>query len=278
MNERKTEIIVGLFVTLALIGLIIGVIWGKNLRLFSGRQHLALRFENVRGLEEGDPVVVRGIQKGRVERVRLQSHSVIVTAWIERDVMLYTNFIAVIESKEIMGGKQITLHPGSSGIRAKLDHVYDGEERGDFSVLFARSEKTLTRLDSVLTRTSNALDTQNIRNILMNIEQAAGQTRQMIQETRDPLRSSLSHVQSISGRLNADSTASRVSRLVAKLDTTARTFHEIGRRIENQDGTLGQLVHDRQLYEQVLNVTRRLDSLVTDIRENPKKYLHVSVF
>ncbi|MBN2104487.1 MCE family protein [bacterium] len=278
MSERKLEIIVGAFVTLAIISLIIGVIWGKNLRLFSSRQDLNLRFENVRGLEEGDPVAVRGIQKGAVKHVVLNTHYVDVYVWLERDVVLYTDFRAVIESKEIMGGKQVTLYPGSSGIRAPLNRVYKGEERGDFSVLFAQSENTLARLDSILNQTSDVLSTQKLQQILLNLEKATEQTQQMIQETRRPLLSSLSHVQSISQRLDADSTAGRVALLIAKLDTTAQTFQKIGRRIEDQEGTLGKLVRDRELYNRVLNTTLRLDSLITDVKENPKKYLHVSVF
>jgi len=278
MSERKIEMIVGAFVTLAVIGLIIGVIWGKNIQLFSSRQDLTLRFNNVRGLEAGDPVVVRGIQKGAVKHVELKSHYVDVFIWIEQDVILYTDFQSVIETKEIMGGKQVTLYPGSTGIRAPMNRVYSGEERGDFSAIFAQSEKTLSRLDSILTQTSQVISTQKLQQIFVNLEKATEQTQWLIQETRNPLRSSLSHVQSISRRLDEDSTAERVALLIAKLDTTAQTLQKISRRIETQEGTLGKLVHDRQLYDRVLGTAQRLDSLITDVKENPKKYLHVSVF
>ncbi|MFC1570060.1 MlaD family protein, partial [bacterium] len=169
MSERKTEIIVGMFVTLALIGLIIGVVWGKNIQIFSHRQHLTLRFENVRGLEEGDPVVVRGIQKGEVQKVHLGPQYVDVFLWFEQDVILYTDFRAIIESKEIMGGKQVTLEPGTSGDKASLNKICQGEERGDLSVLFAQSEKTLTRLDSMLIRTSGVLSSPKLEQILVNV-------------------------------------------------------------------------------------------------------------
>lgn len=278
MSERKTELMVGAFVTLAFIGLILGVVWGKNIRIFSKRNQLTLQFDNVRGLEEGDPVVVRGIQKGAVEKVVLGTQSVDVKIWFEKDVHLYKDFQAFIEPKEIMGGKQVTLYPGSSKTKADLNRVYTGEVRGDFSVLFAQSEMTLSRLDSLLTLTADVLTTQKIDQILRNIEEATEQTQQLIQETRKPLRTSITHLQSVSRQLDEDSTASRVALLIAKLDTAANTFHQLGKRIERQEGTLGQLVHDRQLYDRVVGTTQRLDSLITDIKHHPKKYLHVSVF
>lgn len=278
MSERRTEIIVGIFVTVAIIGLILGVVWGKNLRVFSRRNQLTLQFDNVRGLEEGDPVVVRGIQKGEVEKIVLVSQFVDVKIWFERDVHLFSDFQAFIEPKEIMGGKQVTLYPGSSGIKADLNQVYEGNVRGDFSVLFAQSEMTLSRLDSLLTLTTDVLTTQKIDQILKNIEQATEQTQQLIRETRQPLRTSIAHLQSVTRQLDTDSTASRVALLIAKLDTTADTFHQLAKRIERQEGTLGQLVHDRELYDRVVGTTQRLDSLITDIKHHPKKYLHVSVF
>jgi len=278
MNEKKTEMIVGLFVTCALIGLIIGVVWGKNIQLFSKRQQLTLRFENVRGLEEGDPVVVRGLQKGAVKEVRLGSQFVDVQLWFERDVTLYTDFQAFIESKEIMGGKQVTLCPGAGGEKAPLDRVYPGYERGDFSVLFAQSEKTLMRLDSLLARTSEVLSDGRVEQIIGNIENLTRQTHSLISETRQPLRSGIRHMQSIASQLEKDSTAARVALLAARLDTTIQTFHQIGKRIGSQEGTLGKLVHNPELYDSLLVTTMRLDSLVKDIKENPKKYVHVSVF
>ncbi len=278
MNERKTEIFVGLFVTLAMVGLIAGVIWGKNLSLFSKRQRLAVRFDNVRGLEVGDPVVIRGLEMGGVEGVQLGPGYVDVSLWVEKDVPLYSDLQAVIEPKEIMGGKQITLFPGTGREPAAPGTVYYGLERGDFGVLLAQSERVLFRLDSLLSKTSEALKPQKIDEILKNMEVATNQTRMLISETRQPLNDGIRHLAAISKQLDADSTVARVSVLIAKLDTTAFLFQQIGRRIEAQEGTLGKLVQDKALYSQMVNTTGRLDSLITDIKANPKRYLHVSVF
>jgi phospholipid/cholesterol/gamma-HCH transport system substrate-binding protein len=278
MSERKIEIIVGLFVSVAVIGLILGVVWGKNFQFFSKRQHLNLLFDNVRGLETGDPVVVRGLERGGVERINLNELDVEVRIWFEPDVSLYSDFCAIIETKEIMGGKQITLYPGTSGKPAVITDPVRGEVQGDFNSLFAQADNLFSELDTLLHETRDLLTNTKIENILAHIEITSEQTRSLISEIRRPLISSVKKIESVSKRFHSDSTAAKMAGLISKLDSVAVAFHKISLRIEDQEGTLGKLVRDKALYEDLITTTEHLDSLLVDIKKNPKKYIHVSVF
>ena len=278
MNERKIEIVVGLFVSLALIGLILGVAWGKNLQFFSKRQHLTLLFDNVRGLQTGDPVVVRGLQKGEVESIHLTNRNVKVRIWFDSGVRLYTDFRAVIETKEIMGGKQVVLYPGQSGKQPDYSDLYRGEVQADFNSLFSQADILISELDSLIHETGNFLKNPKIETILAHIEMASKQTQSLISEIRQPLVSSVDRFEQSTERLQSDSVASKITGLISKLDSAAHTFHKIGLQIEDKEGTMGQLVGDKKLYEDLVRTTERLDSLIVDIKKNPKKYIHVSVF
>jgi phospholipid/cholesterol/gamma-HCH transport system substrate-binding protein len=278
MSERKIEIIVGLFVSVAVLGLILGVVWGKNFQFFSNRQHLNLLFDNVRGLETGDPVVVRGLERGGVERINLNDQDVEVRIWFEPDVRLYSDFYAIIETKEIMGGKQITLYPGTSGKPAVITDPVKGEVQGDFNSLFAQADNLFSELDTLLHETRDLLTNTKIENILAHIEITSEQTRSLISEIRQPLISSVKQIESVSERFHSDSTAAKMAGLISKLDSAAVAFHKISLRIEDQEGTLGKLVRDKALYEDLITTTEHLDSLLVDIKKNPKKYIHVSVF
>jgi phospholipid/cholesterol/gamma-HCH transport system substrate-binding protein len=278
MSERKIEIIVGLFVSVAVLGLILGVVWGKNFQFFSNRQHLNLLFDNVRGLETGDPVVVRGLERGGVERINLNDQDVEVQIWFEPDVRLYSDFYAIIETKEIMGGKQITLYPGTSGKPAVITDPVKGEVQGDFNSLFAQADNLFSELDTLLHETRDLLTNTKIENILAHIEITSEQTRSLISEIRQPLISSVKQIESVSERFHSDSTAAKMAGLISKLDSAAVAFHKISLRIEDQEGTLGKLVRDKALYEDLITTTEHLDSLLVDIKKNPKKYIHVSVF
>jgi phospholipid/cholesterol/gamma-HCH transport system substrate-binding protein len=278
MSERKIEVIVGLFVSVAVLGLILGVVWGKNFQFFSKRQHLNLLFDNVRGLETGDPVVVRGLEMGGVERIYLNEQNVEVRIWFEPDVRLYSDFCVIIETKEIMGGKQITLCPGTSGKPAVITDPVRGEVQGDFNSLFAQADNLFSELDTLLHETRDLLTNSKIDNILNHMEITSKQTRLLISEIRQPLISSVKQIESVSERVHSDSTVEKMTDLISRLDSAAVTFHRIALRIEDQEGTLGELVHDKKLYEDLITTTGRLDSLFVDIRKNPRKYIHVSVF
>jgi phospholipid/cholesterol/gamma-HCH transport system substrate-binding protein len=278
MTERKIEIIVGLFVSLAVIGLILGVVWGKNFQFFSKRQHLTLLFDDVRGLQAGDPVVVRGLQKGEVESIHLKNRNVEVRIWFEPDVRLYTDFRAVIEIKELMGGKQVVLYPGQSGKQPDYSDLYRGEVQADFNSLFSQADLLFTELDSMLNETRNLLTGPKIENILNQIEMTSKQMRSLISEIRPTLASGVERFESISEQFQSDSAAAKIDGLISKLDSAAYTFHKIGLQIQDKEGTLGQLVGDKKLYDDLIRTTGRLDSLIVDIKKNPGKYIHVSVF
>jgi phospholipid/cholesterol/gamma-HCH transport system substrate-binding protein len=78
--------------------------------------------------------------------------------------------------------------------------------------------------------------------------------------------------------LHDDSTAYRFGNIVSRLDSTVLLVKQVALRMESQEGTVGKLLGDRQLYDRLLKTTAGLDSLITDIKANPKKYVHVSVF
>ena len=74
-----------------------------QLKLFSPRSTYTVRFENIGGLEKGDPIVVRGMEQGQVDRVRLKDDFVEVRFWLDQSVRLQSNFTVLIESREIIG-------------------------------------------------------------------------------------------------------------------------------------------------------------------------------
>ncbi len=88
-NERKLEIRVGFFLILGVIILVFGVMWGRGIHLFSNAPRFTVRFDDVYGLEVGDPVFIRGIEQGKVVAVALQDQSVLVTLQLNDALVKY---------------------------------------------------------------------------------------------------------------------------------------------------------------------------------------------
>ncbi len=116
MKSRTKEAIVGFVSALAITVLIVSIIYGKNLSLSTEKKEIIVSFETVNGLDIGSKVFVKGVPCGTVRSVDLSDKAVIVKAEIEGQINIYTDAVATVENKEIMGGKMLVLHVGSSGI------------------------------------------------------------------------------------------------------------------------------------------------------------------
>ena len=277
-HDHRTEIVVGVVVTIALLILIFGIMWGKQFEWFSERQRIVVRFEDIKGLERGDPVFVRGLQKGTVEYIGLEADGVIVRLSIDRDVLLFSDLRIVVESVELMGGKQITVYPGESGQPADLSRSHGGETGSDVQTLFTDARKTMARIDSVLTQIGTFLEQDRLERIVENVEESSALARKMLAENRESLRNTVKRLGDMTRSLQEDSTVVRLGGLFSKIDSTLTQIIHLSMLAESENGTIGKLLQDRWLYDQLLKTASDLNALVEDIRENPKKYIRVSVF
>lgn len=277
-HDQKTEVVVGVVICIALLILIFSIMWGKGFNWFSDRHLIVAQFEDVRALERGDPVFVRGMQKGIVERIELHAKEVEVLLAMDDDVALYSDLKLVVESRELMGGKQITVYPGKSGVPADLSKTYRGEVGSDIQSLFLKAQTTISRADSVLEQVGSFLTQERMVQIVKNMEETSSLARDMLAENRKALRSTVQRIDTMTRSLQEDSTVVRLGDLFTKIDSTVTQIIRLSDLVENEDGTVGKLLGDRWLYDQLLKTAADLDALVQDIQANPKKYIRVSVF
>ncbi len=278
MAERKTELIVGVTVALSIFILVLGIIWGKGSKIFSRRVELDVRFENVSGLETGDPVYVRGVKQGEVESISLEKGSAHVRIWIHDSVYLSTDLTVTIEMEEILGGKQVTVNPGVSGHPFDVSQPIRGAVSGDIKDLLNHTNQVLTGADSLLHHVRLFLDQSDVSGVLKRIKSLTVQIEAFLQENRNDLRLTAERMESITKTIEEDSTAVRVGVLVTRMDSTLVLMQDLLIQAQSDEGTLGKLMQDRWLYDHLLKTTADLDSLVQDIKANPKRYIHLKIF
>ncbi|GAB4416743.1 MAG: hypothetical protein OHK0039_26340 [Bacteroidia bacterium] len=144
----KRQVKVGLVVILAILVLYITLLWTRRSGPFGGQQRTyVVLFDNVNGLLEGDPVVVRGFASGRVTRIAPDTHLVRVFIDLRADVPVYSNASAEIQIKELMGGKQIALDPGNTSPRLADGAEIAGRSSLDFSTAFSTVESLVGKID-----------------------------------------------------------------------------------------------------------------------------------
>lgn len=278
MSERKTEIIVGFTITVALLVLAIGIIFGKRIDLFSNRVYLNVAFSNISGIEHGDPVVIRGVDAGRVENIKLFTEHVVLRISIKKSISLYSDVEFTIESRELMGGKQVVIYPGESGQSTDIHQMFRGEIRGDLGLLLSKGEELIARFDSVLSKTNRLFNSEALIQILRNLQEGTLQVTGLLKENRKNLTNTISRLNKVTHQIETDSTAAHLGRLVSDIDSAAVMVHKIARLMDSEEGTVGKLLRDRSLYDQLIVTFTDLDSLITDIKTNPRKYIKVSLF
>lgn len=269
----------------ALLILIFALIWGKGGGLLESRQVLTFLFDDVGGLSVGDPVVVRGVKQGAVEKVALRPDGVTVTFWVYQDLPLYSDLGAGIEDRELMGGRQISFDPGRSGIPADLSLVYKGVNATGILSMMRQAETMLVYADSLLHATAAAIDPAAVTSLLQGLNRAADETSRILRENRSDIRQSIARAAAVTRSLEQDSLSwrtglllDRLDRLSVRLDSTSAVAGRVISGLAGSEGTAGRLLQDQALYDRLLQSAAGIDSLITDIRRHPRRYFKITVF
>lgn len=297
MTGRSAEIRVGITVFLAIVILVVGVAWIGQYRLTRAGQYLDVDFEDVGGLDVGDPVTIAGMTRGKVEQIELLPDRVRVRLWLESGAALDEDAEIAIESIGMMGEKYVAIRRGGSPRPMDLGEVQRGvyrpglmemmAELGDvvrvvrqeveglggalaapsgtsFADLMAKLDRTLDGLAAVV-----AENRGDVRDAVQDFRAASEETRGLVGEMREGARGTLGDVGRAAERF--ESTTEEIRRLVVSLQAVVD-------RVEEGEGSLGAVINDRKVHDELVRTLRDLDDLIQDIRENPKRYFGLSVF
>jgi phospholipid/cholesterol/gamma-HCH transport system substrate-binding protein len=275
-------------VLVSVVGLIVSLAWVKQWSASRGTYEVQASFKDVGGLGVGDPVSVRGVDKGSVRRVELKpSGEVEVVLRLDEDAILHDDAVAVIRSVGLMGERCIAVEPGLSGKKV----VHGGRIRGmlepGMSEFMAQASGALEDVRTAAARINEILASGMIEHVVSSIDQTAGEMNSIAQENRDDLRQAITSFRSSADRLKrlvdvhsagVDTTLALAQNTAQQAEQLASRLERITARIESGDGTLGKLMADETLYDDLRRTVASADSLVKDIKAHPRRYLKFSVF
>ena len=286
----------------AILLLILGYNFLKGTNLFSSKRYFYVQYQNVEGLATSAPVTVSGYTGGKVEDIKFSTERgwLIVKFSLEDDFEFSKNSVAQIYSAGLIGGKSLAILPeyDTSNI-AKSGDTLKGEIEDS---MLATVTKALGPLEEKVNNTLQTVDS-----LLLNINDIVdAPTRINIKEADSNLNRAMSAFTGVSENLevilakntdkldrtftNLDTTVENMSILsdsLAQLDTgkLARDIQSITDQANNLmtdlnsgKGTAGKLLHDDTIYENLEGATRQLEQLLQDIKLNPKRYVHFSIF
>lgn len=287
-NIFNTEFKVGATVIIATLILIFGIIWGKGYRLQTHKYQLELLFDNIGGMVIGDPVTVNGVKAGKVQKIGWKDRLVFVTVELDDHIQLYEDATFIIVSAELLAGMRIEIFPGDSPNHLNMaKQPFHGKYGGrivDVGLTIDALAKDLSslsfRLDTTFAMVNKMLATGQLQNDLVttldNLKRFSQELKQVspnLSNMLDNLDKSIKNLNSfvVKNDKGLSTTFKKFNSISAKLDTVSSSLQLLMRTVENQEGTLGKMVYDPGLYNDLSKTLRSLDSLSKKIKDDGLK-------
>ena len=271
----------------------------KGSDLFSPNNTFYAVYDNIDGLDVSNPILINGFSVGRVSDIEIlqdQGNRLLVSLDISNDQAVGSGTWAVIKS-DFLGTKAVHLDSVDSGLplkegdtlKAQLHKGITDQLTSTAMPLIDKLEITLLNLNTILANLANNED--NINEVIVNFRNtsaniAKGSSRlgamsakldQLLTELNDPE----SGVAALVAKMNQVADTVNNLELDALMTSTKRAVDEFGetiRLINEGEGSLNLLLKDDELYNNMTQTMEDLDQLFIDMRENPKRYVHFSVF
>lgn len=293
------EFKVGLLAVISITILYIGFNFLKGSDFFSPNNTYYVVYDNIDGLNVSNPVMINGFSVGRVSDIEIlqdQGNKLLVSLDITNDQVVRSGTWAVIKS-DILGTKAVHLDSVGLGqplregdtLKAQLHKGIADQLTTSAMPLVDKLEVTLINLNTILSNLANNEDNinqaiANFKNTSANI--ASGTSRlgemsarldQLLTELNDPETGAAALVE----KMNQVADTVNNLELYALMTSTKNAVDELGetiRLINEGDGNLNLLLKDDELYSNMTKTMEDLDKLFVDMRENPKRYVHFSIF
>lgn len=302
--KLSNEVKLGMAIFAAVIVFVGGIIYLRGIDFQKREYTLTILYDNVNGLQEGNPITIAGLAVGKVEELKLIGTAISVTVQIQNKVQFPVDSKAYIKSSSLMGGKLIAITPG---IESEVLHNGDtltGSYEADLTELTSTLAPISSNVLGILERVNTTFDEKtrrNIQNILADVNRSSSELERIIRDEGKRLDFAIGNFAAFSSNLsrfavNLDSialsqrtnldTSMATIRIVTynlqqaseNLRSTTQSLDVVLGKIQKGHGTLGKLVHEEKLYNDIDSLASNLNLLVKDLRENPGKYVKVSVF
>ena len=293
-NKKSTEFKVGLFTIIAIIVLAASYMWFTEALQSKDMTLVKVKFHNAENIEVGSSVTVSGVRKGRVKKIEVTQNGVIIDLQVKIDFPLKegTQF-SVIESN-LMGDVQVEIIPGSVGENLDLTQVQGGEKRYglmklvselssvvvDFQTIMDRiagDENFVMQIDSVIDTTqmvinkiNRSLDknTEEFEKLITNANQLTAKLNKLVTTNEESISNSME-------RSSEDITS--INSTLDDIKKTSISIRNITEKMQSDKSSINKLMSEDVLYENLMRSSARLDSLLKDIKENPKRYFNIKI-
>ncbi|MBR6830234.1 MAG: MCE family protein [Paludibacteraceae bacterium] len=300
MNHVR-EIKVGILAAVCLFLLFFGFNFLKGVNIFSPTNSYHGTFYNLHGLEEQAAVNILGHKVGQVDKISYdftRDSAFTIDISINRDIVLPQGTRMALVADGLLGGMAIELQLPSnsdSGLTGEAGLI----EKGSFlptiyvpglmesvqGELLAHVDEAIQSVDSLVAGLRQQMEGNHLQNTLTNIDRISGDLTDVSSDLKHMMNNQVPTIVNNADKavanlntITTDLQNADLAATVARVDTAVDGVNSIIADVRSQDGTLGQLIYNKSLYNHIDATVVSADSLLVDIKANPKRYVQISVF
>jgi len=281
----------------------------KGSSVFNHNKKLYAIFDNVEGMDVSNPVMINGLQIGNVSAINESdqdlTRGIVVTIALKKDVHIPKNSIGVINSGLLNSASVVItkgddtqfLQDGDTLLTKRKSNLL-AQVQESINPVILKLGGTLTSLDSLIRAISTMFDPRlkgNINATIANLAASTAQLQILLNAQTGVLAQSLKNVNAFTANLaknndhithtleNVEKTtsnlaAAKIPETVESLQSAVNEMKGLVGKINSSNGSLGLMLNDKKLYQNLEATARSLNILLDDVRMHPKRYVNISVF
>jgi len=298
MTGKGLEVRVGTAVVAAALVAIIGTMWFQKFQLAEKRYKIFVKFTDVGGLVTGDPILVNGVEGGRVSKIDLLDRMVVVEMGVKQGIAIPKDSRISLAAVGFMGERQVTITRGTAGATIAPNDTVGGELEMGMGEVMGQAGDAMEDVKTVIKNLRDLTEAINkdkkLENGIADLAATSKNAREMTEENRARINHTLesidrstaqlsklldTHYADIDSSLTAFGKAGReVNNSVAHLTEISNNLEQISTNLKAGKGSAGRLLTDKTLVENLESATASLDTLLKDMKAHPNKYVKFSLF
>ena len=297
--QHAREIKVGILAAICVFLLFFGFNFLKGVNIFSPTNSYHGVFTNLHGLEEQAAVYISGHKVGQVDKIHYdftRDSAFTIDISINKDIALPSGTQMALISDGLLGGVAIELQlPSQSPITNHQSPI----EHGSFipttyvpglveslqGELLAHVDEAVQNINQLIASLQDQVDGDHLKSALTNVDRVSKDLNAVSSDLKGMMQGQVPRIvnnaDTAIANLNtivADVQKADLKSTVARVDKTVDNVNALVSDVRSQEGTLGQLIYNKSLYNHIDATVISADSLLTDIKAHPKRYVQVSVF